>query len=201
MNYKRENYQEDSQFCAAPIEEKLLKRIDLHFIDILHGVFGIAGEISEIHEAFDDVFYDDRHVDLVNLQEEMGDICWYIANLSNALGYTPSWEYYPNKGDGKPDYASFLIKVNKLSKISGKMVDSCKRKVYYGVEIDEESFKTHIDSIIKVVCQACENLTTTLENVQEKNVNKLRERYGDKFSEKSATERNLDKEREILENE
>lgn len=201
MTYKRENYQEDSQFCAAPITKELMKRIGPHFIDILHGVLGISGEISEIHEAFDAVFYDDSKVDLVNLREELGDICWYIANLSNAVGYNPSWEYYPNKNEGKPDYASFLIKVNKLSKISGKLIDSCKRNVYYGVEIDEEMYKQHIDSMIKVVCQCCENLTTTLEDVQEKNVNKLTQRYGKKFSQESATNRDLDKEREILENE
>lgn len=198
---RREDYQEKSQFCAAPITEDMLERIDLHFIDIMHGVFGISGEISEIDEAFDNVFYDDAKIDLVNLQEEVGDICWYIANLSNALSYKPSWEYYPNKNNGEPDYTSFLIKVNKFSVFSGKLVDSCKKKVYYGVEIDEKMFKSVVDDMIKLICGMCENLNTTVEAVQEKNVNKLTERYGKKFSEEKATNRNLEKEREILENE
>lgn len=194
------NYQKESQFCAAEINEKMLKRVDLHLLDVLHGTLGISGEISEIHEAYDNVFYDDNKIDLVNLQEELGDICWYLANLATALGYEANWQYYPNKNDGEPDFRSFLIKSIKMSAISGKVVDFIKRKVYYGVDKSEDELKGYIDSMIKLVCGMAQDLTIHIDDAKEKNLNKLKERYGKKFSEKAAVERNIDKEREVLEN-
>jgi uncharacterized protein YabN with tetrapyrrole methylase and pyrophosphatase domain len=49
---------------------------------------------------------------------------------------------------------------------------------------------------IAVICDALE---VSFEDVMERNIAKLKARYGDKFTEHAATNRNLEEERRILE--
>lgn len=62
---------------------------------IFHAVLGIATEATEAVEALADHLKGDRPLDIVNLREEMGDLCWYMAIFYDALrelGFDGSWE-------------------------------------------------------------------------------------------------------------
>lgn len=48
-------------------------------IDILHAALGIGSENGEIIEELLNSIIQDRPVDVVNMQEENGDLLWYIA--------------------------------------------------------------------------------------------------------------------------
>lgn len=52
---------------------------------IEHGAIGIATESGEIMDAIKTAKYYGRKLDKVNLVEEMGDIMWYLAILSDEL--------------------------------------------------------------------------------------------------------------------
>jgi NTP pyrophosphatase (non-canonical NTP hydrolase) len=53
--------------------------------DLIHGVLGMVTESIELLEALDKALRGDG-LDTVNISEELGDIFWYMALMSRALG-------------------------------------------------------------------------------------------------------------------
>lgn len=94
--------------------------------NIIHAVIGVATESGEMLEALHATLFEGKSFDAVNMDEEAGDVFWYMALLAKACGFD-------------------------------------------------------------------------FEASQRKNIAKLRMRYGEKFSEFDANNRNLKAERSILE--
>lgn len=62
---------------------------------IFHALIGIATESSEVIDALAKHVRGEQPLDLTNLREEMGDLCWYIAvfyDTLKELGFEGSWE-------------------------------------------------------------------------------------------------------------
>lgn len=110
------------------IKERITDESTLH---MLHAAIGMCTEASELLDMLKKHIFYGKDIDFANLDEEIGDLCWY---QSLAL-------------------------------------HSARLKHY----------------------------NTCWENVWEKNIEKLRARYGDKFDEEKANNRDLDKERGVLE--
>jgi NTP pyrophosphatase (non-canonical NTP hydrolase) len=106
-----------------PILERLA---DPTKVRLLHAALGLETEVGEIQDALKKHIFYGKTLDVVNLAEEMGDLFWYMAVLSDVLG-------------------------------------------------------------------------APFEAVMEKNIAKLRARYGEKFTSERALNRDLDTERKILE--
>lgn len=201
------NYQVDSQFCAVEVTQENTDRCNIQNVNIAHGILGISGEISEINEAYELVNFKESDIDTVNLKEELGDICWYIANLATAINYVPVWKKETESKYKDPflvlpedvDKFQFFINNSKISGISGKLVDLLKRVIFYGVSFDEQLIKTSLNKLIIILHKMADNLCVTLEECQTMNIDKLTERYGEKFTEEAAVNRNLNSEREVLE--
>lgn len=56
--------------------------------DIIHAAIGIATEAGEFLDPIKKSMFYGKPVDLVNMDEEVGDILWYIAIYLNARGLT-----------------------------------------------------------------------------------------------------------------
>lgn len=54
---------------------------------LLHGAIGICTETGELQDALKKHVVYNKPLDLVNVQEEAGDIAWYLALLCDAAGY------------------------------------------------------------------------------------------------------------------
>lgn len=54
---------------------------------LLHAAIGLSTEAGELIDALKKSIFYGRDLDLQNLREEMGDIMWYMAILSDALNY------------------------------------------------------------------------------------------------------------------
>jgi NTP pyrophosphatase (non-canonical NTP hydrolase) len=57
-------------------------------IDVLHAIVGISTESGELLDVAKKAMFYGKAVDFVNLDEEMGDVLWYIAIYANARGTT-----------------------------------------------------------------------------------------------------------------
>lgn len=55
------------------------------FLNQLHMVIGISTEAGELLDAYKKAFAYGKELDLVNVQEEIGDLFWYISNLMRML--------------------------------------------------------------------------------------------------------------------
>lgn len=82
---------------------------------------------------------------------------------------------------------------------SGELMDVLKKYFFYGKEIDRTNLIEELGDLCWYIAVACDVLNIGLEDIWKTNIEKLRARYGDKFSSQKATNRDLDKERDILE--
>lgn len=86
-----------------------------------------------------------------------------------------------------------------LSTEAGEFLDAMKKHIFYGKELDRINLREELGDLFWYIAIACDELDVEFEPIMQRNIEKLKARYGEKFSEKNAEHRNLDKEREILE--
>ncbi len=72
-------YQEAAARTLADLKNPLMN--DLHMVT------GMVTESAEIADAYKKHFAYGKALDLVNVQEEIGDTMWYIVNLCNLHGW------------------------------------------------------------------------------------------------------------------
>lgn len=81
----------------------------------------------------------------------------------------------------------------------GEFLDALKKSMFYGKPLDKVNLREEIGDLMWYIAIACEALGTTIEEECQVNINKLRARYPDKFTSNDAINRDLEKERAILE--
>ena len=86
-----------------------------------------------------------------------------------------------------------------ISTEAGEFLDSLKKRIYYGKELDVTNLAEELGDVVWYVGEACRALGISLDDVFAANLAKLHKRYGGEFSESSATTRDLDAERKTLE--
>lgn len=82
----------------------------------------------------------------------------------------------------------------------GEFVDELKKWEFYGKSYTTTSLVEELGDLMWYIAITCDTLNISLEEVMERNIAKLKARYGDKFNEEGALNRNLEQERNILEN-
>lgn len=83
---------------------------------------------------------------------------------------------------------------------AGEFQDMLKKHVFYGKPLDKVNLKEEIGDLLWYCAIALEALDTDFQAVMQTNIDKLKARYPEKFTEEKAENRNLAKERKILEN-
>lgn len=87
-----------------------------------------------------------------------------------------------------------------LSTEANEFCDQLKKHLIYGKELDKVNLIEELGDLCWFIAMACDELGTNFEEIQQININKLKARYGEKYSDDKALNRNLSNERNILEN-
>lgn len=82
---------------------------------------------------------------------------------------------------------------------AGEFQDALKKFVFYNAERDGYNLIEELGDMMWYIAVACDALDVTLQSVMQKNIDKLRKRYPEKFKEQDAVARDLDRERRVLE--
>jgi NTP pyrophosphatase (non-canonical NTP hydrolase) len=82
---------------------------------------------------------------------------------------------------------------------AGEFADVVKKYLFYGKEIDTINLMEELGDQLWYISIAMDVLGVSFEEIMQQNHNKLFNRYSKGFSEKEANNRDLDKERKILE--
>lgn len=185
----------------GPVQQRLM---EIKNIRLLHACAGISSELAELIELNEDNTED---LDRINLMEELGDLLWYIGIASDALDaidhITSSDPFFEVKmmEDDRDLYDALSDFNNRVGKISGELVDKAvKKTIFYGKKVNQQDLIAHLHHIHQNINYLLGYAGYTLEQARERNIKKLRARYGEKFTEAAALERNLEAERKILEN-
>jgi NTP pyrophosphatase (non-canonical NTP hydrolase) len=167
-----------------------------------------AGIITEIGEAIDPI---KKHIaygkplDMVNVGEEIADICWYIINrarivlplklineifISEAhLETLESWrEEFSKDFVGKTEHQKLILAVELLY-FSSPIIS------FQTSDIEES---IGLSSIV-MLQGVCENLDLDFWQILTNNIAKLKVRFPEKFNNDAANNRDLDSERKELE--
>ena len=82
---------------------------------------------------------------------------------------------------------------------AGEFLDALKKHAFYGKELDKVNLAEELGDLFWYMAIISDELGVSFESVMKTNIDKLKARYGEKFSEERAEKRDLDTEREILE--
>ena len=85
-----------------------------------------------------------------------------------------------------------------LSTESGEFLDALKKHIFYGKELDRVNLAEELGDLFWYMAIVADELGVEFESVMERNIQKLKARYGEKFSEEKAENRDLENERLIL---
>lgn len=153
---------------------------------MLHAVMGILTEMDEILDNYQ------TNIDIVNLREEVGDITWYLAIIGRLYNIDFPLDLPISSED--PIKTSISI-----VKYSCKLLDMLKKKLFYDKKIDENLFRENSIVVMMLIHSYMKYYDIDIRESFDINIAKLKARYGDKFTSEKAINRDLQKERNILE--
>lgn len=87
-----------------------------------------------------------------------------------------------------------------LATEAGEFLDALKKHVFYGKTLDTVNLSEEMGDVFWYCAIIADELGVDFAQVMETNIAKLKARYGEKFTEQAASQRDLAKERKILEN-
>lgn len=82
---------------------------------------------------------------------------------------------------------------------AGEFIDQLKKHLFYGKTLDEVNLGEEIGDLLWYIAIAADELNMDISQIMQTNIDKLKARFPDKFTEHDAQNRDLDKERDILE--
>lgn len=150
---------------------------------MLHAGLGLATESGELLDAIKKEMYYGKSLDTVNVKEELGDLCWYLALAFDVLGTIPQVGTLNDKFDA---YEQSII----LNGLTTAFLLACHSQK---IELDPL-----VDILKRVIC-LCNAFGFTLADVMKTNIEKLMIRYPNKFEAEKALNRDLQTERQVLE--
>jgi len=85
-----------------------------------------------------------------------------------------------------------------LTTESAEVIDLLKKHIFYGKPLSDEKIFEEIGDLLWYIALLCDTMGFDLEQVKAKNIDKLRARYPQNFTEKDAVERDLEKEKKAF---
>jgi NTP pyrophosphatase (non-canonical NTP hydrolase) len=186
---------------------------------MMHALLGLNTEQAEMHTALIDHLAFGTELDLVNFAEETGDQLWYIALGLDAIGMTMEhalgnvdllarWEtlrldtpsFIVATGDESQRQLALLSEAHAGMNIhQAEAADVYKKHFIYGKPINERALCQMFRDQLVYAYVAARAAGSSLEEVMERNIAKLKARYPEKFTQEQALNRDLETERAILE--
>lgn len=198
MNPKE--YEKNVLITESTDFEPIKARIDERMIRLLHAGLGMSSELTELTDAA----YKEN-VDWVNIAEEGADILWYTAVAVNALGldHDAVSRFESSVVEEKMVCAKNLedleVAIASATCAAGEYNDFLKKHLFYGKPLNVEKLTNALSKMCASVSGICVIAGMSIEEARDRNINKLKIRYGQKFTEAAALNRDLETERKALE--
>lgn len=154
---------------------------------LIHAMSGMVTEVGELAELLEASLFHDQALDLEHVDEEVGDLLWYVALYHNARGLTMPVVGPVNVSRDRP-YTHVLM----LAAVAvGGLVDVLKRHWFYGKEMDTGKADRCSGELLGLVASYALVRGVSVGRLMAANIAKLRARYPQKFTEHDALNRDL----------
>lgn len=163
--------------------------------DLVHMVLGMMSEVPEFIDAI-------LKEDDVNIMEEQADTMWYFANYCTVKGLVLQ-EVWDTRQDGISVTEKVPFGLRKIYAI-GLLSDLIKKNMVYDRPINEAEELLYLKAILLAVEFELSALVKTFDDLcisLDRNIEKLKVRFPDKFTKDLANNRDLVSERKKLEGE
>lgn len=183
MNFKE--YREQTKRTLPDLGSDLLNSI--------HMTLGMGSEIEELYQALE-------KRDFIGAGEEISDENWYAANYCNIWNIVP--ELYPTESLFLPleiDEIRLNESIKKMIIVISQLQDLDKKLLAYNKQVPLEKRKELIENLLAELHIIYESANINAHQSMENNINKLKVRFPDKFTQEKAINRNTDAERVELE--
>lgn len=100
---------------------------------------------------------------------------------------------------GTPENIRLLHAAIGLCTESGEIQDQLKKAIFYGKPLDKVNLAEELGDVFWYMAIMSDALNVSFAEIMEKNIAKLKARYGAKFTENAALNRDIPAERKILE--
>lgn len=160
--------------------------------NLVHAALGMAGELAEL-------LYPNSYD---NAREEAGDLMWYVALATTALGedlgnvidfWLPNAQTTASSEDLDRVVSAQSDDEDNLIQAVGEFVDLSKKVWVYGKPLDTGMRNDMLDQIGAIVVYLTGYIDgewdMALTPVLDENIAKLKKRYGDKYSDDAAITR------------
>lgn len=160
----------------------------------LHMFLGMLTELGELADIFKKELAYKQPKDIVNIKEELGDFMWYVANYCSIN----SFDMANCDGVIFPDGHKQDVKAHHA--IDGNFSELAIMELTKGVhQLFDGRFMDGLLDILAQITMLCIVNDIDLEECFDLNINKLKVRFPEKFTEANALNRDLEAERTILE--
>jgi len=150
---------------------------------LANAAIGISSEASELMSL---VLEDWRTKDICLgdlVIKELGDICWYAAEVGSAL-FVQLPE--PSVQEKELLKVTLFIKINTCA---GNISELLKKFLFHGKTLDREVLKSHLSDLLGFIDLLAKFYDKDLAFVLATNVDKLRRRYSEGFSAEASEKR------------
>lgn len=125
-----------------------------------------------------------------------------VVRYQDESGATDPLDHYKTKVRDRmqsEDNLKLMHYILGIGSEAGELQDALKKTLIYGKELDVVNIKEELGDLMWYMARTLEVIGCSFEEITYINNQKLRSRYGEKFTEHAALNRNLDTERKILE--
>jgi len=145
---------------------------------VLNGCLGLIGESGELVDIMKKHMFQskaDTPLPVDKLIEEMGDVMWYIAETASGMGYSLKCALLAS---GKRSFRENIT----VDQYAVTLVSTA-TSVYTSALVTHHEIGAleSLCFLYDLLCAMCASIGTTIEHVQEVNIEKLKRRYPDGF--------------------
>lgn len=150
-------------------------------MNMVHCAMGMAGEASELYELVH------TNSTLTGAVGEVGDCAWYAAVCAHAIGVKFSDIVY--RAEITLSDATRKESLDPMIIHGGHMLEWAKKHLFYGAALDRRLFEEAIVGYIAGLLAMANAINCSFEDACFRNINKLRERFPEKFEAEKAINR------------
>ncbi len=170
--------------------------------DVAHAIMGLCTESAELLDVLKKNHAYGKPIDFVNFREEIGDALWYVPLICRGLG----WRLASLVGTNSiKEFTEAWAPFNRHTTINALTFALMKESAgLIGIEVTrlgafKENYELLVRDIICLLSELAYAAGSSLETCATVNIQKLQARYPEKFTSDAALNRDLVKERAVLE--